>query len=48
MSIINVCNWAYIALREEREFIELNRGSTFAGVSFDGGVGVLLSKDKEL
>ena len=45
LSVINAHNRASIALHEKLGFIELDRGPTFAGVSFDGGVGVLLSKE---
>lgn len=45
LSVINARNRASIALHEKLGFIELERGPTFAGVWFDGGVGVLLSKE---
>ena len=45
LSIINARNRASITLHEKVGFIEVDRGPRFAGVSFEGGVGVLLSKE---
>lgn len=42
-SIINVRNRASIALHRKAGFVEVACRKTFAGITFDGGIGVLLS-----
>lgn len=42
LSIVNAGNLASIDLHTGLGFTEVERGSTFAGVTFDGGEGVLL------
>lgn len=46
-SVINARNQASIALHERLGFSEVARGTTFAGIRFEGGVGVLLSARPE-
>ncbi|MGO1591881.1 MAG: hypothetical protein ACTHW1_06830 [Ancrocorticia sp.] len=42
-SVINARNRASITLHEKLGFVEAARGHTFAGITFTGGVGVLMS-----
>jgi phosphinothricin acetyltransferase len=46
-SVINAGNGASIALHERHGFREVARGATFAGITFTGGTGVLLSTEHE-
>lgn len=46
-SVVNATNGASIALHERHGFREVARGATFAGITFTGGTGVLLSDDQE-
>lgn len=43
-SVINVRNLASIALHKRAGFAEIDRGPTFAGITFTGGFGVLLER----
>lgn len=45
LGIVNAGNLASIDLHTGLGFTEVERGSTFAGVTFDGGEGVLLRND---
>jgi len=45
-SVINALNLPSLALHAQRGFQEVGRGSTFAGITFTGGTGVLLRADR--
>lgn len=43
-SVVNATNHASLALHARHGFTEVRRGPSFAGITFTGGVGVLLSR----
>lgn len=43
-SVVNACNAPSIALHERHGFREAGRAATYAGITFDGGTGVLLHR----